>query len=206
MGDENETLLSEEEQDLLLQIARDSLERYAREKERVDVNDYPLTPSLKQACGAFVTLRKHGHLRGCIGYTKSKVSMAQTVAENAVNAGFSDPRFSPVEPAELDDIVIEISALLPGETPGSPFVRVRDVSEIRIGRDGLYLEHAGARGGGLLLPQVPVEQGWDLDAYLRGVCMKAGASADAWREPTSTLYRFRAQVFGEQTGEPDTAH
>jgi uncharacterized protein (TIGR00296 family) len=123
--------------------------------------------------------------------------IAQTVAENAVNAGFNDPRFPPVKHAEVQDIDIEISVLLPGEEEGSPFIKVKDVSEILIGRDGLYLEHSGARGAGLLLPQVPEEQGWDLEAYLKGICMKAGAPDGAWRAPTSRLYRFRAQVFGE---------
>ena len=197
MDAENEIKLSKDEQQLLLQIARDSLELYARKSERVDVTRYPLTPMLRKKCGAFVTLRKRGQLRGCIGYTKSVVSIAQAVAENAVNAGFSDPRFAPLETDELDDIDIEISVLLPGEEEGSPFIKVKDIAEISIGRDGLYLERAGARGGGLLLPQVPVEQGWDLDAYLRGLCMKAGATEGAWRNPSSRLYRFRAEVFGE---------
>lgn len=195
----DDALLSEEEQQLLLRIAQDSLEAYAEEQRRVEIEDYPLTPFLRRKCGAFVTLHKKGRLRGCIGYTKSLVPIAQTVAENAVNAGFSDPRFPPVAPNELADIDIEISALLPGEEEGSPFIAVKDVSEIRIGRDGLYLEHAGGRGAGLLLPQVPVEQGWDLDAYLKGICMKAGAPDDAWRATSSNLYRFRAQVFGEGT-------
>lgn len=196
--------LSGREQALLLRIARDSLECYARNGARIHVEDYALTPALQEKCGAFVTLRKHGELRGCIGYTRSIESIAQAVADNAVNAGFRDPRFEPVTTAELADIDIEISALLPGEEEGSPFIRVQDTSEIQIGRDGLYLEHAGTHGAGLLLPQVPVEQGWDLDAYLAGICMKAGAPEDAWRNPDSCLYRFRAQVFGEQDKEGRT--
>ena len=198
MKTSDEKLLSTGEQ-VLLRIAHDSLKKYAREAARVDIEDYSLTPLLRQKCGAFVTLHKQGHLRGCIGYTKSVVSIAQTVAENAVNAGFSDPRFPPVQEDELPDIQIEISVLLPGEEEGSPFIKVDEISEIKIGRDGLYLEHAGARGAGLLLPQVPEEQGWDLDAYLRGICMKAGAPDGAWRDPSSRLYRFRAQVFDELT-------
>jgi len=198
MNTPDDAVLSEEEQQLLLRIARDSLEAYAQEERRLDIEDYPLTSLLRRKCGAFVTLHKKGHLRGCIGYTKSLMPIAQTVAENAVNAGFRDPRFSPVQQAELADIDIEISALLPGEEEGSPFIKVKDVAEINIGQDGLYLEHSGARGAGLLLPQVPVEQGWDLDAYLRGICMKAGASDGAWRNASSKLYRFRAQVFGER--------
>lgn len=198
MSNQDEGYLTEAEQGVLLQIARDSLDGYARTGDRVDVETYALTPALRRKCGAFVTLHKHGQLRGCIGYTKSIESIAQAVADNAVNAGFRDPRFPPVTVDELPAVDIEISALLPGEEEGSPFIKVRDVNEIQIGRDGLYLEHAGARGAGLLLPQVPVEQGWDLDAYLKGICTKAGAASDAWRVPGSQLYRFRAQVFGQK--------
>jgi len=197
MNTSDDVLLSADEQKTLLCIARDSLDAYARNSSRVNIEEYPLTPMLRQKCGAFVTLHKRGQLRGCIGYTISRLPIAQTVAENAVNAGFNDPRFPQVKHAEVKDIDIEISVLLPGEEEGSPFIKVNDVSEILIGRDGLYLEHNGPRGAGLLLPQVPEEQGWDLDAYLKGICMKAGASDGAWRDPSSRLYRFRAQVFGE---------
>ena len=189
--------LSSDEQQLLLRIARDNLLCHAEGRPPVDVETYPLTATLRVPCGAFVTLDKRGRLRGCIGYTKSMVSIAQAVADNAVNAGFRDPRFPPVTPGELPEISIEISVLLPGEEEGSPFIRVHDISEIIIGRDGLYLEHAGDRGAGLLLPQVPVEQGWSLEEYLKGICMKAGAVEGAWRNPDSRLYRFRAQVFHE---------
>ena len=199
MDTSTDPLLSTEEQRLLLRIARDSIERYAHDQRRITITDYPLTPMLYEKCGAFVTLRTSGALRGCIGYTKSTMPIAQTVAENAVNAGFSDPRFPPVTAEEVPEIDIEVSVLLPGEEEGSPFIKVTDISEIKIGQDGLYLEHAGARGAGLLLPQVPEEQGWDLDAYLSGICMKAGAPDGAWQYPTSQLYRFRAQVFDELT-------
>ena len=197
MNSADTILLSPEEQRLLLVIARDSLTAHAQGGDAVVVETYPLTPMMQEHCGAFVTLNHRGRLRGCIGYTKSRVSIAQAVADNAVNAGFRDPRFSPVTLRELPDIHIEISVLLPGVEPGSPFIPVANVKDIVIGRDGLYLEHAGALGAGLLLPQVPEEQGWDLDGYLRGICMKAGAPEDAWRHPGSRLYRFRAQVFEE---------
>ncbi|MCK5862582.1 MAG: AmmeMemoRadiSam system protein A [Candidatus Hydrogenedentes bacterium] len=190
------TLLSEEEQHLLLRIAQESLAEYAQKNHRINIEDYPLTPRLRRKCGAFVTLHKNKKLRGCIGYTNSAVPIAQVISENAINAGFNDSRFSPVQPEELADIQIEISALLPGEKEGSPFIKVNDITEINIGQDGLYLEHSGVHGAGLLLPQVPVEQGWDIDAYLKGICMKAGAPMGAWNEPASKLYRFRAQVFG----------
>ncbi|HNR31559.1 MAG TPA: AmmeMemoRadiSam system protein A, partial [Candidatus Hydrogenedentes bacterium] len=176
---------------------RESLDAYVRRGEYVSIEDYPLTPRLRERHGAFVTLRRSHDLRGCIGYTQGIEPLAATVRDNTVNAAARDPRFPPVTPEELPEIVIEVSALCPGEEPGSPFIPVRDVREIVVGRDGLYLEHAGPRGGGLLLPQVPVEQGWGLEEYLDGICRKAGAPPRAWETPGARLYRFSAHVFGE---------
>ena len=190
--------LNEEEEKLLLRIARDSLETYVRSGISLDLDEYPLTDRLREKHGAFVTLRRNGELRGCIGYTKSIEALVEAVRDNAVNAAARDPRFNPVTPEELDEIEIEVSALCSGETPDSPFIEVHDINEIEIGRDGLYLQ-AGPRGGGLLLPQVPMEQGWDLQQYLSGLCRKAGVSDGAWNQPGSKLYRFSAQVFSEAT-------
>jgi len=192
-----ERYLSTEEEHLLLRIARESLETYVNSGETIALDTYPLTPRLHERHGAFVTLRAQGELRGCIGYTKNLESLAEAVRDNAINAGARDPRFAPVRPEELAHLHIEVSALCPGDTPDSPFIEVNDISEIVIGRDGLYLDHAGTRGGGLLLPQVPVEQGWDMPQFLSGLCLKAGAPDGAWKEPGTTLYRFSAQVFSE---------
>lgn len=193
-----EEALSPELQRTLLTIARDSLTRHAENKTGVPVDTYPLSHMLRKPCGVFVTLHSRGQLRGCIGYIKATTPMAQAVADNAINAGFHDPRFPPVNAEELPAITIEVSVLLPGETEGSPFIRVNSEEEIVIGRDGLYLECAGLGRAGLLLPQVPVEQKWGLEEYLRGICMKAGVPDGAWRRPDSRLSRFRAQVFSEE--------
>jgi AmmeMemoRadiSam system protein A len=192
--------LDEEEQRLLLRIARDSLRAWVIEKTHLDLESYPLTEKLREKRGAFVTLHRNDELRGCIGYTKSHEPLAVTVRDNTINAAARDPRFNPVQPDELDDIGIEISALCPGDEPGSSFIAIEDTDEIVIGRDGLYLEHAGPMGGGLLLPQVPAEQGWNRDQFLAAICQKADAPPRAWELPGSRLYRFSAQVFGEKTG------
>lgn len=192
-----EPFLTADEEQLLLRIARDSLTHYVNEGERLDLKPYPLTHALKDNHGAFVTLRSDGVLRGCIGYTKALEPLAETVRDNAINAAARDPRFPPVAPPELGSISIEVSALCPGEEPGSPFIVVHDTNDIVIGRDGLFLENAGPRGGGLLLPQVPVEQGWNVQQYLEGICRKAGAPFRAWEQEGVNLYRFRAQVFHE---------
>ena len=194
---EPETMLSANEQQSLLRIARDSLRAYVQDGAHLDLDGYPLTAELCEHRGVFVTLRRLGELRGCIGHTRSMAPLAEAVRDNTVNAAARDPRFLPVGPAELDEIRIEISALNPGDEPGSPFICVTSVEEIVLGRDGLYLEHAGPGGGGLLLPQVPVEQGWGLEEYLEGLCEKAGAPSQAWENPGVRLYRFTAQVFAE---------
>ncbi len=134
----------------------------------------------------FVTIKSHGQLRGCIGQLRATKPLYLAVADAALSAAFSDPRFRPVTLAELPGLEFEISVL-------SPFRPVRDAKKIVIGRDGLFIVR-GARDG-LLLPQVPVEQGWDRKTFLRGICRKAGLPADAWHQPGTRLYCFRAEVF-----------
>jgi AmmeMemoRadiSam system protein A len=145
-------------------------------------------PGLKGAWGAFVTLQEKGELRGCIGHMWSNEELYRLVQQMAVAAATEDPRFEPVQQEELADIDIEISVL-------SPMQLVKDVSEIQVGRDGLYIV-AGPYAG-VLLPQVATEWGWDRDEFLREVCLKAGLPSDAWKKG-ATLYRFSAQVFGEK--------
>ena len=197
MNSPTDRYLSQQEEQLLLRIARDSLELQVSSGLQLQLDDYPLSDTLKEKHGAFVTLRHGGELRGCIGYTKSIEALSEAVRDNAVNAGTRDPRFPPITRDELGELDIEVSALCPGESPESPFIEVNDLSEIVIGRDGLYLEHVGTRGGGLLLPQVALEQGWDLEAFLMGLCRKAGAPDRAWERPGAKLFRFSAQVFSE---------
>ncbi|MBL7647089.1 MAG: AmmeMemoRadiSam system protein A [Candidatus Hydrogenedentes bacterium] len=192
-----EAFLSSDEESLLLRIARDSLKAYLRDEVRIDLGGYPLTPPLRERHGAFVTLRLGGALRGCIGHTRGIESLAEAVRDNAINAAVRDPRFPPLTPEELGHTHIEISALRPGAAPDTPFIPVGDIREIVVGRDGLYLDHAGSRGGGLLLPQVATERGWGLDQFLEALCTKAGAEPGAWKAPGCELFRFSAQVFGE---------
>ncbi|MBX3176792.1 MAG: AmmeMemoRadiSam system protein A [Candidatus Hydrogenedentes bacterium] len=197
MTEQASPFLTPGEERLLLRIARDSLAAYVNEERRIDVDAYPLTPVLREPHGAFVTLHLHGELRGCIGHTRNLEPLARAVRDNAINAAVRDPRFPPVSPGEVGQIHIEVSALRPGAAPDTPFIPVRDIGEIVIGRDGVYLEGAGARGGGLLLPQVPVERNWDVRQFMEAVCAKAGAAPDAWNDPACRIYRFSAQVFAE---------
>jgi AmmeMemoRadiSam system protein A len=141
-----------------------------------------------EARGLFVTLRKRGELRGCIGTLAPHGDLSRGIAEYALRAAFEDPRFPPLSPEELGDCAIEISVLSPPEAISGP-------EEIDIGRDGLILESRGRRG--LLLPQVATEWGFDAERFLTEVSRKAGLPADAWREPGAQLWAFRAEVFSE---------
>lgn len=197
MTDTSENYLTNDEEALLLKIARATLEAHLKGQPRADLDALPPTPALRERHGAFVTLRHGGELRGCIGYTANEMPLVKAVEENAVNAATRDYRFPSVTAAELPDITIEISALTPGDSPETPFKKVRDISEIVIGRDGLYIERPPERGG-ILLPQVAVEQGWDVPTFLSAVCRKAGYPNHSWETPGYVLYRFSAQVFSER--------
>jgi uncharacterized protein len=196
--DHSEDYLTRDEGRLLLAIARDALNAWLSREEKLDLREYALTDPLREKHGAFVTLRWHGQLRGCIGYTANLEPLAATVRDNAVNAATRDFRFPPVERGELDEMTIEVSALTPGDSPDTPFKAVKDIGEIIIGRDGLYIEKPPSRGG-LLLPQVAAEEGWDVPTFLSCVCRKAGYPDKSWEQPGVRLYRFSAQVFSERT-------
>ena len=122
-----------------------------------------------QERGAFVTLKEHGELRGCIGYSAPIKPLALTVRDVAAYAAVKDNRFRPVSPEELGLLEYEISVL-------SPLRRVLDVNEIEVGRHGLVVKQGDREG--LLLPQVPVEQGWDRATFLEKTCVKAGLLKD----------------------------
>ena len=147
----------------------------------------PCGPELDQPGGLFVTLRKEGQLRGCIGWVTSEEPLRRGVLRCAIAAATEDPRFDAVEETELRALRIEISVL-------SPLVPVNGPEEIRVGRDGLLIEEGGRRG--LLLPQVALEAGWDRAALLEGLCRKAGLARQSWRH--ADLRRFTAEVFGER--------
>ena len=140
------------------------------------------------ATGAFVTLKRQGRLRGCIGTLECRRPLLEEVARVAVSAARKDPRFDPIGPAELDDLDVEVSVLGPLEE-----IDPRDPGGFEIGRHGLVVEHGHRRG--LLLPQVATEWGWDRDQFLSQTCVKAGLPPDSWSRG-ATVYRFAAEVFG----------
>jgi AmmeMemoRadiSam system protein B/AmmeMemoRadiSam system protein A len=137
--------------------------------------------------GVFVTLRKHGELRGCIGFIEPVAPLGQAIVQAATYAATEDPRFPPVKPAEVKDIKVEVSVL-------TPLREISDARKVEVGRHGLVVSRGENRG--LLLPQVPVENGWDRETFLEQACLKAGLPPDAWRRGAK-LFVFEAIVFGE---------
>lgn len=182
-------MLSGAHKQKLLEVARASLYHAVAGEPAPDLSTDD--PVLLEPRGAFVTLEIGGQLRGCIGHVVAMVPLIESVAENAQAAALQDPRFPPVTPSELDSIEIEISAL-------TPMQLVEDANDIEVGRHGLMISKGYQRG--LLLPQVPVEWGWDRDEFLAHTCLKAGLPPDAWCGECK-LESFEAEVFGETDTE-----
>jgi AmmeMemoRadiSam system protein A len=137
---------------------------------------------------AFVSIHKHGELRGCLGRLDTRWPLSRLIVHLAQEVALGDPRFTPVQPAELEALHLELSILAPER-------QIRDLSEIVIGRHGLIVESGNARG--LLLPQVAVEYGWDARTFVEHTCVKAGLPRDTWRQ--ADVYAFEAEVFGERS-------
>lgn len=177
--------LTDEERRFLLYWARRSLEAAVRGEERLQPSD--VLAGLYAPAGAFVSLHKNGLLRGCIGHIQATHPLYRTVMEAAATAALHDPRFLPVQPAELPDVELEISVL-------SPFRTVRP-EEIQVGVHGLMITQG--RKHGLLLPQVAVAHHWDRERFLEETCRKAGLAPDVVRRG-ATIEAFTAEVFREE--------
>jgi AmmeMemoRadiSam system protein B/AmmeMemoRadiSam system protein A len=169
----------------LLKFARQTLERYFA-TETVPLAR-KLAPILQRPQGAFVTLKKHGTLRGCIGHMIPDTPLGQTVGAMAMEAAFDDQRFNQLQPDEMQDLEIEVSVL----TPWTPVARAEDIV---IGRDGVVIRKEGHSA--VFLPQVAVEQKWDRPTLLTNLCRKAGLPPDAWKNGAQFLV-FQADVFSE---------
>lgn len=175
--------LSEEEKAQLKEIAKDSIETSLFKK---GAKEMKVPPILEEKRGAFVTLKRHGELRGCIGYIRAVAPLYRTVRDMAVQAAFHDPRFSPLGKEEWKDIDIEISVL-------TPMKKIASLDEIKVGVHGLYIEKSGRSG--LLLPQVATEYKWDRTMFLEYTCYKAGLPKDAYKDKDAAIYIFSAEVF-----------
>jgi AmmeMemoRadiSam system protein A len=169
----------------LLKIARDAIMAHVLNDKPREIAPAALATTF---AGAFVSLHRHGDLRGCIGHIEANLPVAHVVAQCAVSACTADPRFPAVKADELPEIDIELSILGPHELIAGP-------EEIEVGRHGLLVERDGRRG--LLLPQVATEWKWDAPTFLAQTCRKAGLPMDAWKNGAS-VWRFEAEVFSER--------
>lgn len=177
----------------------------AREVAEAETEDRIVEPELPERFssarqGAFVTIDEYpsGVLRGCIGYPVPPFDLARTLRLSARGA-CHDPRFPPLRRSQADRCTFEISILT--EPERITYSTVPELkSQIEIGRDGLivrYVRNAGLSNSGLLLPQVAVEQEWDIDEYLKYICRKAGLQEDSWQSCALEFEKFQAEVFGE---------
>lgn len=175
---------------------RDSLEGPYGARLLESVRKRTLPPLFGEKHGLFVTLLAYPGkgLRGCIGFTEPVYPLGEGIARAAWLAAREDTRFLPVEPGEVSALLIEVSVL-------GPLERIRAktpedlVKEVKVGRDGLVVSEEGASG--LLLPQVPVDEGWMVPEFLSGVCRKAGLSPKAWTRAGPSFWRFGSSVFSE---------
>ena len=188
---------SPEQRKILLAIAREAIATGLADKPLEDgaqfaaASSSPAGTVFLEPRGVFTTLYLGGELRGCVGYPTPIRPLYQAVAETARAAAFEDSRFWPVTEEEAVGLKISLSVL-------SPLFPI-EAGQVEVGRHGLVISDGLRRG--LLLPQVPVEHGWDRETFLEQTCRKAGLPAGAWRRPV-TLEAFTAEVFGDED-EPE---
>ncbi len=182
------SMLNKSQRKRLLEIARLAIETYLKTGKRQQLKE--TDPVLLKDMGAFVTLNENGQLRGCIGNLVGSKPLYLTVNDMAVEAATGDPRFSPVTLSELKNIDIEISVL-------SPMERIDNPDKIQLGVHGVLVRQ-GFRSG-VFLPQVATETGWSKEEFMSNLCAhKAGLSPEAWKDKSTEIYVFTAEVFSEK--------
>lgn len=185
--------LSDEDGQTLVKTTRLIVTKYLKENKKMDPSR-EIKEKFSYNSGVFVTLTKEENLRGCIGFPTPERKLYQSLVDAAIASATEDPRFLPVRYDELNDIVFEVTVLTPPIA-----IKVKDTSEypkmIRVGRDGLIVKWEF--GAGLLLPQVPVEYGWDEEEFLNHTCEKAGAPQNYWKQKSTMVLKFEGIVFKE---------
>jgi hypothetical protein len=190
-----DTQLSDSDGVVLVKTARKAVTEFLSNGNRMK-----LEPDLEEKfsfnSGVFVTLNNPDGLRGCIGFPMPEKKLSHAIIEGAIAAATEDPRFPSVKTNELNDIVFEVTVLTPPVV-----IDVSDPTEylekIKVGRDGLIIRHSFSSG--LLLPQVPVEYGWNVEEFLQHTCEKAGLSRDTWKNESVKIEKFEGIIFKEET-------
>lgn len=193
MDEDFKLALTGEEQKYLLGLARLSIVKALNGRFSESDLPPPLSPVLEMELGAFVTLKKKGSLRGCIGRIVGDAPLYLTVSRMAQAAAFNDHRFPPLSISEEGSLEYEVSVLGPVEP-------CLDSEKIILGKHGLIMRKGEQQG--LLLPQVPLEWGWDREAFLRNTCKKAYLPPEEWRKAwkdgsDTQLYWFESAIFHE---------
>jgi len=178
-------MLTESQKCALLSVARQSIAAQVTGQREPQ----SLAIELPAASGVFVTIKRRGQLRGCLGTLECRRGLAGEVERCAADSASQDPRFPPVSLEEMAELSVEVSVLGPLEE-----IDPADPAAIAIGRHGLVAEQGARRG--LLLPQVATEWGWTVEQFLRQTCVKAGLRGDAWQNG-ARIFRFDAEVFGD---------
>ena len=184
--------ITDQDGQLLVTLARKIVTEFVNSGQRLVLGKE--IESISFDAGIFVTLNHNDDLRGCIGFPLPR-NIAQALPEAAIAAATQDPRFSPVEKAELDKITFEVTILTPPQE-----IKTDDhhmlPTKIKVGRDGLIIKQG--HYSGLLLPQVPVEYGWNEKEFLSHTCQKAGLPSDCWLQKQTKVFSFEGIIFKEQ--------
>jgi hypothetical protein len=190
-----DTQLSDSDGVILVKTARNAVTEFLSNGNRMKLES-DLEEKFSFNSGVFVTLNNPDGLRGCIGFPMPEKKLSRAIIEGAIAAATEDPRFPSVKTNELNDIVFEVTVLTPPVV-----VDVSDPMEylekIKVGRDGLIIRHSFSSG--LLLPQVPVEYGWDVEEFLQHTCEKAGLARDTWKNESVKIEKFEGIIFKEET-------
>ena len=190
-----DTQLSDSDGVVLVKTARKAVTEFLSNGNRMKLES-DLKEKFSFNSGVFVTLNNPDGLRGCIGFPMPEKKLSHAIVEGAIAAATEDPRFPSVKTIELNDIVFEVTVLTPPVE-----IDVSDPMEylekIKVGRDGLIIRHSFSSG--LLLPQVPVEYGWNVEEFLQHTCEKAGLSRDTWKNESVKIEKFEGIIFKEET-------
>jgi len=190
-----DTQLSDSDGAVLVKTARKAVTEFLSNGNRIKLES-DIEEKFSFNSGVFVTLNNPGGLRGCIGFPMPEKKLSHAIIEGAIAAATEDPRFPSVKTNELNDIVFEVTVLTPPVE-----IDVSDPTEylekIKVGRDGLIIRHSFSSG--LLLPQVPVEYGWNVEEFLQHTCEKAGLARDTWKNESVKIEKFEGIIFKEET-------
>jgi len=190
-----DTQLSDSDGVVLVKTARKAVTEFLSNGNRMKLES-DLEEKFSFNSGVFVTLNNPDGLRGCIGFPMPEKKLSHAIIEGAIAAATEDPRFPSVKTNELNDIVFEVTVLTPPVE-----IDVSDPTEylekIKVGRDGLIIKHSFSSG--LLLPQVPVEYGWNVEEFLQHICEKAGLARDTWKNENVKIEKFEGIIFKEET-------